>query len=189
MVRLVFFTICKLSLLFNILNASSRSLLQQEPCPPNDASNCPVLEGNTCVYPTCIFTSIGWRCNQGFLNGIECEGTPGDACSAGTCLFGQCRAGINEGNLCDADGDLCTNDVCDSSNICQPGPPTICPDDGNKCTRDVCDPQDGVCKHVLIPSCSVSDSVDSSVSESSESSESSKPSESSESSGSSSQSP
>ncbi len=55
------------------------------------------------------------------------------------------------GDVCDADGDLCTaNDVCADSGMgyaeCVPGPPVDC-DDGNLCTDDACIPATGACDY------------------------------------------
>lgn len=43
----------------------------------------------------------------------------------------------NEGDRCDADGDGCTRDVCESG-VCVVGPPRGC-DDGDSCTTDQCE--------------------------------------------------
>jgi uncharacterized repeat protein (TIGR01451 family) len=56
--------------------------------------------------------------------------------------FASWTTNITDDGTCEADGDLCTTDACDSGVCVQGG--TVDPDDGNPCTTDSCDPDTGV---------------------------------------------
>jgi uncharacterized repeat protein (TIGR01451 family) len=56
--------------------------------------------------------------------------------------FASWTTTITDDGTCEADGDLCTTDACDSGVCVQGGP--VDPDDGNPCTDDSCDPDTGV---------------------------------------------
>ena len=122
-------------------------------------------DGNVCTDNTCNPTT---GCVQ-LPNVATC--TLLDLCQSGaTCGGGTCHAGPSV--VC-ADGDPCTNDLCDpqtglcefldttnpcddgnactlgdlcQGGQCQPGADKPC-DDGSPCTADACDPTSGACLH------------------------------------------
>jgi hypothetical protein len=99
------------------------------------------------------------ECDMGANDGVECgdgdQCTEGDVCQAGACVAGTPRT-CDDGNLCSDDscdsdvgcvhvantapcdeGDKCTeNDICKDF-VCSPGAALDC-DDGNSCTTDSC---------------------------------------------------
>ena len=125
-------------------------------------------DGNVCTDNTCDPVT---GCQQA-ANGASC--TLLDLCQAGAqCGGGVCHAGAPV--VC-ADGNPCTNDLCDpqtglcqflmtttpcddgnactagdlcQGGACQPGVAKAC-DDGSPCTSDACDPAAGACLHLAI---------------------------------------
>lgn len=72
--------------------------------------------------------------------GVVC--TPANECQTSTCVNGICVPGNKpNGTTCNLDGNLCTQDTCQSGG-CNQGAPKICP------PNEACDPTDGVCKPV-----------------------------------------
>ena len=135
---------------------------------PDTVVTCPEPEGvdAPCLTPLCDPDS-GECAFEPFHDGYPCDDQ--DPCTAGeTCQVGQCLGGLavncNDGNICTddvcesgqgcvyednygpcEDGDICTlADSCDDGE-CQAGIPINC-DDGNPCTDDSCDPLTG-CVH------------------------------------------
>jgi hypothetical protein len=104
----------------------------------------------------------------------------GDPCTGGTECANACNEALNDcndlsGTGCTADGNVCTNDVCNgagacgvnnsasctdgsactigdfcSAGACTSGPPLVC-DDADGCTADSCNVATG-CAHVMTPS-------------------------------------
>jgi len=76
--------------------------------------------------------------------GTVCD--DGNPCSEGdTCMTSPAGAIACQGSPKNcADGDLCTQDVCDPATGQCSHPPVNC-DDGNACTIDACDPATGTC--------------------------------------------
>ena len=135
---------------------------QQGTCVPGIAANC--NDGNPCTDDAC---APGDGCTHA-PNTAPCE--DGDLCTVGDgCMGGACVGG---GDLACDDGNVCTDDSCDSEagcvfapnaagcedgnpctttgtcsgGICLGGTPLGC-DDGDVCTDDICDPATG-CVHL-----------------------------------------
>jgi len=77
----------------------------------------------------------GAFCGDSILDpGEDCDDSntdPGDCCSA-SCDFEANGSPCPNGTVCDGD------ETCDGAGTCQPGSPLMC-DDGNLCTQDLCD--------------------------------------------------
>lgn len=88
------------------------------------------------------------RCHDGV-----CQGATAPPCDDGNpCTHDYCdpaRGCVYDpaGGYCEADGDVCTEDICTGGECRATGGLRYCPDDGNPCTADICDPSSG-CAHV-----------------------------------------
>lgn len=98
----------------------------------------PCDDGNPCT--------INDVCVNGVCAGMPINCNDGNACTADSCVNGQCVfTPLPDGSPCN-DGNPCTiEDVC-IGGVCA-GIPINC-DDGNPCTEDLC--IDGVCFHVPV---------------------------------------
>ncbi len=141
-------------------------------CTPGAKANCD--DGNPCTADLC---NVATGCKNSPITGT-CNADD-NACTIDLCVSGVCTAGtakvcndgnpctadscgvstglcvfapVPDGNGCNADGSLCTDQDFCKSGICTPGPTLDC-DDGNVCTTDQClaptgcihDPNSGPC--------------------------------------------
>ncbi len=126
-------------------------------------------DGNSCTIDTCDAKSgCKHAASSQPCNADDNKCTVDDVCKGGSCVAGALKkcddakpctldacdtktgicshvAAPLEGNLCDADGTVCTpKDRC-KAGVCLPDKPLSC-DDNNVCTDDSCDAKAG-CKH------------------------------------------
>ncbi len=103
---------------------------------------------NPCVVTACA--PVTGSCLQtAVANGVSCD-ADGSVCTVGdACVSGMCTAGPM--TVCD-DGNICTDDLCDSQIGCTKPPNSALCSDGNACTLgDQC--QGGACISGLAVSC------------------------------------
>ena len=114
-------------------------------------SDCAVQEdGNFCNGTLfCNKVALPYKCVVNPKTIVTCDASADTSCTKNTCAVGTGKCGflpINEGNACDADGSVCT--VADSckGGVCASGSKLNC-DDGNLCSDDACNSKTG-CTHV-----------------------------------------
>ncbi len=116
-------------------------------CDCKSNSDCAKKEdGNLCngtLY--CNKSKAPYLCKVNPQTVIICNGNGDGPCEKTACApkSGKClKEAANEGGKCDADGSVCTqNDAC-TKGKCQPGKTLKCAD-GNVCTNDICDKKKG----------------------------------------------
>jgi hypothetical protein len=109
------------------------------PVPDSPATNCDddneCTINDVCTGGVCGGASSTAPCDD------ENDCTDGDACSGGACSGSP----VTNGEPCEADGSLCTqNDSC-LAGFCVPGAPVICPPSGDPCMPSSCRADTGVC--------------------------------------------
>jgi hypothetical protein len=122
---------------------------QAATCRPGTALNC--NDGNACTTDTCNAVS---GCVHTPVPGcINCSGdaqcNDSNPCTTDTCSGGACQnTTVTDGTAC-PDGDLCNGGETCQAGSCTAGTPPNC-DDGNVCTDDSCDSGTG-CQHPAVP--------------------------------------
>jgi alpha-tubulin suppressor-like RCC1 family protein len=105
-------------------------------------------DGNLCNGTLfCNMAAVPFQCEVKASTVVTCAASS-NPCLASVCVpvSGACEAtAVTDGTPCDADGSVCTvGDGCQAG-ACTAGPTTVC-NDGNVCTEDACDSQIGCTK-------------------------------------------